>query len=137
VRFNPWKSDWWLQYNDNERVTDMGWEIYPEGIYHVLKHLNRYGKPIYITENGLADAHDTYRADFIREHLSWCKRAIDEGVDLRGYMHWSLLDNYEWARGYDMRFGLVEINYDTLKRTIRPSAYVYKEIIERNGTNLD
>ena len=136
TRFNPWKSDWWLQYNDNERVTDFGWEIYPEGLYHNLKDLAKYNKPIIITENGLADAHDTYRGDFIREHLMWCKRAMQEGVDLRGYFYWSLLDNYEWARGYEMRFGLVEMNYDTLERTVRPSAYVYKEIIESNGANL-
>jgi beta-glucosidase len=133
VRINPFKSRWGIQCNEDERVSDFGWEIYPEGIYHVLRSLRKYKKPVFITENGLADAADVYRADFIREHLSWCHRAIEEGVDLRGYLHWSLIDNYEWTRGFDMRFGLIEVDYDTLERKIRPSAYVYKQIIVDNG----
>lgn len=133
VRINPFKSRWGIQCNDDERVSDFCWEIYPEGIYHVLLSLKKYNKPVVITENGLADASDTYRADFIREHLLWCHKAIENGVDLRGYLHWSLLDNYEWTEGYKMRFGLVAVNYDTLERKIRPSAYVYKKIIEKNA----
>ena len=111
----------------------MGWGIYPEGIYHVLKDLKKYKKPVYITENGLADADDTKRATFIRDHLRFIKKAIDEGADVRGYFYWSLLDNFEWAFGFKERCGLVEINYDTLERKVRPSAYVYKEIALRNA----
>lgn len=133
VRINPLKSKWGIQDNENERVSDFNWEIYPEGIYHLLLDLKKYHKPIYITENGLADADDTYRADFIREHLRWSHKAIEYGVDLRGYFHWSLMDNYEWTEGFKMRFGLIHVNYETQKRTVRPSAYVYKEIIENNG----
>ena len=132
VRINLFKSKWGIQFNDNERVSDFGWEIFPEGIYHILLSLKKYKKPIYITENGLADADDKYRSDFIREHLIWCHKAFEDGVDLRGYLHWSLMDNYEWTRGFEMRFGLIKVDYETLERKIRPSAYVYKEICETN-----
>lgn len=113
---------------------DLEWEIMPEGFYHVIKRASVIGKPIYITENGLADAKDIHRPKFIKEHLKYLQKAISEGVDVRGYFHWSLLDNFEFVdlRGYWPRFGLVEIDYKTLERRIRPSAYVYKEIIE-NG----
>ncbi len=136
VRLNPWKSRWGLQYNENKTVSDFGWEIYPAGIYHALKELHTYGKPIYVTENGLADTQDKYRADFIRNHIYWCARAMTEGVDLRGYLHWSLLDNYEWTEGFSKRFGLVEMNYDTLERTVRPSAHVYRDIIKENAIDI-
>src|SRR3989344_2059972 len=119
--------------NKNEKVSDMGWELYPEAIYQVLKDLKKYNKPIYITENGLADSQDKYREWFIKESLKNVHKAIEEGVDVRGYMHWSLLDNFEWAHGFWPRFGLVEIDYKTLERKIRPSAYKYTEIIRNNG----
>jgi beta-glucosidase/6-phospho-beta-glucosidase/beta-galactosidase len=116
--------------NKNDAVSDMGWEICPEGIYHVLKKLKKYHLPIYITENGLADAYDLQRASFITQHISWMQKAMDEGVDVRGYFHWSLLDNFEWDKGFWPRFGLVAVDYQTLERTIRPSALVYKKIVD-------
>jgi beta-glucosidase len=112
-------------------TTDMGWPIAPHGLTHVLLHMKRYGKPIYITENGLADADDSRRANFIRDHLRAVEKAQAAGADVRGYLHWSLLDNFEWSEGFAPRFGLVEVDYKTLKRSIRPSAYVYKAIIEQ------
>lgn len=112
--------------------TDMGWEIYPKAIYHVLKELVEYNVPIYVTESGLADAVDSRREDYIRGYLSEIARARDEDVPVVGYMYWSLLDNYEWTYGFDKRFGLIEMNYETLKRTIRPSARAYAEIIREN-----
>ena len=108
---------------------EMGWEIYPEGIRNVLLELKKYNLPIYITENGLADATDTKRADYIKNYLREVGNAIAQGVDVQGYFYWSLLDNYEWAFGFLKRFGLVDVNFDTQTRTIRLSAYVYKEII--------
>jgi beta-glucosidase len=116
--------------NLNKEVTDMGWEIYPEGIYKILMDLKRYHLPIYVTENGLADAKDEKRTLFITEHLAYIRRAMEEGVDVRGYLHWSLLDNFEWDKGFWPRFGLVAVDYKTEKRTVRPSAYAYKKIIE-------
>ncbi len=107
--------------------SDMGWRTFPEGIYHLLMDLKKYNKPIYITENGIANARDDMRQDFIRQHLNWMSKAMKEGADVRGYFYWSLTDNYEWADGYGPRFGLVEIDYPTQKRTIRESASIIKQ----------
>lgn len=126
IRF-PTKDMW-----DALWKNDMGWGIYPEGIYYLLVRLKQYNKPIYITENGVADARDIHREKFIKEHLAQVHRAIAEGADVRGYFYWSLLDNFEWDKGFWPRFGLVEIDYATLERKIRPSAWEYKKIIERN-----
>ena len=112
--------------------TDLGWPIYPKGLTQALLHMKRYKKPIYITENGLADEDDTRRADFIRSHIRAIEAAQKQGCDVRGYLHWSLIDNFEWADGFTPRFGLVAVDYATQKRTPRPSAYVYKAIIEQS-----
>ncbi len=111
-------------------------DIYPKGIYNVLMELGRYRKPVYITENGIADAKDAKRAKFIKDHLYWVKRAIDDKVDVRGYFYWSLLDNFEWELGFGPRYGLVEVDFETMERRIRPSAYEYKKICETNSLNL-
>lgn len=111
----------------------MGWEMAPEGIYHALQSLWKYKKPIYISEAGLADHDDSDRAEYITKQVEATHQAMQDGVDVRGHMYWSLLDNYEWALGYEKRFGLVEIDYNTLERKIRPSAYVYKKIIEESS----
>ncbi len=113
--------------------TDMGWDRRPEGIYDALMEVKRYKKPIYVEECGCADAADAFRADYIRKTVEGIHRAIQDGIDVRGFMYWSLLDNYEWAHGFEKRFGLVEIDYATLKRTVRPSAQVYKEICINNA----
>ncbi|HWO07531.1 MAG TPA: family 1 glycosylhydrolase [Candidatus Paceibacterota bacterium] len=113
--------------------TDMNWDVYPEGLCGALLMVKRYGKPMWVAEAGVADHDDDMRAAYITRLIRCMWVAMQEGADVRGYMYWSLLDNYEWAHGFDKRFGLVEIDYDTLERKIRPSAYVYKEIIERNG----
>lgn len=121
---------------DGEK-SDMSWEIYPEGIYHVLKDLRQYKKPVYITENGLADAKDEKRPKFILDHLKWIHKAIEGGVDVRGYFHWSLIDNFEWDKGFEPRFGLVEIDYkNNLKRIPRPSSKIYAEICKNNALNI-
>ena len=122
------------QCNENKKVSDLGWEIFPRGIYGVTKDAwERYQKPIYIFENGLADAKDQYRAEFIYDHLRWLYKAIQEGVDIRGYFHWSLIDNFEWTKGFKPRFGLCEINYQTMARRPRSSFYSYQKIIQVNG----
>jgi len=114
----------------------MNWEIYPEGIYHVLKDLGKFKKPIFITENGIADGKDELREKFIKEHLRWVWQAIHDGVDVRGYMYWSLLDNFEWAEGYRPKFGLVDVNLETFERKIRPSALEYAKISRDNILKL-
>ena len=123
------------KFGDNKSYpkTDMGWDVYPEGIYDALMMLKRYKLPVFVSEAGVADADDDIRPQYIKKQVEGVWRAIQSGVDVRGHMYWSLFDNYELALGYEKRFGLVEIDYDTLERKIRPSAYVYKKIIEANG----
>ena len=123
--------------NENKVVSDINWEIYPEGIYHILKELKKYGKSIYITENGLADAKDNKRSDFIKDHLYWIHKAISEGIDVQGYFHWSLIDNFEWEKGFEPRFGLIEIDYQTLERKPRPSAKFYAKICKDNQLTIN
>lgn len=125
-----------IQINKNEVVSDLGWEVYPEGIYHAVVEIAKYGLPIYITENGLADAKDTRREEFIKDHLKWLHKAIEEGADVKGYFHWSFIDNIEWERGRDPRFGLVGVDYTTQKRTPRPSAFVYADICKTNKIEI-
>jgi len=108
-------------------------EIYPEGMYRVLRLARRYHRPIYITENGLPDADDDQRGEFIVSHLREVRRAIEEGVDVRGYYHWSLVDNFEWAEGWTLRFGLIALDPVTQRRTPRPSADLYAQICRRNA----
>jgi len=117
--------------------TDMGWEIYPDGLYHFLTWLARIGAPglpIYVTENGLAAAtpHDDFeRIAFMEAHFAAARRAISQGVPLRGYFIWSLLDNYEWAAGYDKRFGLVHVDFETLERRPKASFQALKAALAR------
>jgi len=121
---------------DRDKKTDLGWEIFPEGIYRVLKNLKKYDKPIYITENGLADRDDKKRKKFIKDHLFWIHKAISEGADVRGYFYWSLLDNFEWDKGFWPQFGLVKVDRATMKREIRPSAKEYAKISENNSLDF-
>ncbi|HRY52384.1 MAG TPA: family 1 glycosylhydrolase [Candidatus Portnoybacteria bacterium] len=118
--------------NDNHQVSDLGWELYPKGLFYVLRRLKKYRKPIYITEGGLADARDLQRANFIKSQLFYISEALAEGVDVRGYFYWSLLDNFEWDKGFWPRFGLAEIDYKTQERKIRSSAWEYAKICKEN-----
>lgn len=115
------------------KKTDMGWEMAPEGIYHAIKTLWRYKRPIFISEAGIADHDDSDRPEYIKRQVAATYQAIDEGVKVIGHLYWSLMDNYEWALGFEKKFGIVEIDYATQERKPRPSAYVYKEIIERHA----
>ncbi|MCX8003056.1 MAG: GH1 family beta-glucosidase [Anoxybacillus mongoliensis] len=125
-------------------VTDMNWEVNPNGLFDLMIRLkNDYGDiPLYITENGAAykdrvneqgEVEDDERIAYIREHLIACHRAIEQGVNLKGYYVWSLFDNFEWAFGYDKRFGIVYVDYETLARIPKKSALWYKETIMNNG----
>jgi beta-glucosidase len=122
--------------NDGAPRSDIDWHLHPESIYYPLIELARYRVPLYVTENGLADEYDVHRAWFIQKTLEATHAAIKDGVDIRGYMHWSLLDNFEWALGYSPRFGLVHVNYETLERTPRPSAKVYEKICRTNSLTV-
>ncbi len=116
-------------------TNDLAWEIYPRGLYRVIREAARRGPglPVLITENGVADCDDSRRADFLREHLRWLHRAIGDGIEIESYCHWSLLDNFEWIEGFAPRFGLFEVDYWTQKRTPRPSAELFSRIARENG----
>uniref|UniRef100_A0A7C3RKY7 Beta-glucosidase n=1 Tax=Dictyoglomus thermophilum TaxID=14 RepID=A0A7C3RKY7_DICTH len=123
-------------------VTAMNWEIYPDGLYDILVQLySSYKIPIYITENGAAfddilqngKVNDIKRVNYLREHIKRAYFAIRDGVDLRGYFVWSLMDNFEWGHGFSKRFGIIYVNYENQERILKESAYFYKGIIERNG----
>lgn len=115
-----------------EPASDLKWAVHPTGFGKVLRFAGRYGLPIYVTENGIADATDSLRPGYIRSHLEQLEHARIEGVDVRGYYHWSLLDNFEWHKGFWPRFGLYRVNYDTLERQATGSAQAYKEWIAQS-----
>jgi len=114
------------------RKSWLGWEIYPQGLYTFIKDFSKYKLPILISENGVCSNDDAERSEFIDDHLRAVALALKEGADVIGYLYWSLLDNYEWGEGFAPRFGLIKVDYATQKRTIRPSARKYEEII-RSG----
>lgn len=100
----------------------LGWDIYPEGLYKVLTGLKKYKRPVFILENGICIDDDRLRWDFILQHLKSLLKAISAGVNVMGYIYWSLLDNYEWDKGFGPRFGLVEVDYNNYARKVRESA---------------
>jgi beta-glucosidase len=114
-------------------VTDMGLSADPSWMRTVLNELRELGKPVYITENGLATHDDEWRSRYITETLSNVRLAIGDGVDVRGYFHWTNTDNFEWARGYATRFGLIEVDRKSLERTIKPSGHLYGRIAAANA----
>ncbi|MFA5248627.1 MAG: glycoside hydrolase family 1 protein [Patescibacteria group bacterium] len=118
--------------NLNKETTDLGWEIYQIGMYDVLKKLQRYRQPIIVMENGLADASDAKREKFIVDHLRQIHRAISDGVPVKGYFHWALIDNFEWAYGWAPKFGLVAVDRETFERQVKPSGYAYARICRDN-----
>lgn len=126
--------------------TSMDWNVTPEVLYWSCRFLyERYGKPIMITENGMSSfdwvsldgkVHDPNRIDFLHRYLRSIKDAVSEGIPVLGYQYWSIMDNFEWINGYDKRFGLVYVDYRTQKRTIKDSAYWYRDVIATNGEIL-
>ena len=120
--------------------------IRPECIYYLTKFAwERYHLPVLITENGFSNidfvmmdekVHDPQRIDYIHRYLLALEKAVEEGIPVEGYLYWSIMDNFEWLKGYDLRFGLVYIDYPTQKRILKDSAYYYKEIIASNGEIL-
>ena len=133
---------------DPAELTDMGWEVYPEGLTQVLQRLNADYAPdsLVVTENGAAYAtgpgpdglvQDRRRCGYLKSHLQACLAAIDAGVPLHGYFLWSLLDNFEWAFGFAKRFGIVWVDFDTQERIIKASGHMYRRIIQNNGLSED
>lgn len=112
---------------------DLGWDRYPDGLYLMLKRFSSYGWPLYVSENGTADAADDFRSDYLAQHVAAIERAVKEGADVRGYYHWSLMDNFEWAEGYTASFGLYAVDFgNTFARNKRPSVDTFTAI----GANI-
>ena len=124
-------------YPDGTRLTDMGYEYRPEALEATIRTAaRRTGKPVIVTENGISTSDDTHRIAFIDAALAGVKRCIADGIDVRGYVHWSLLDNFEWVYGYKMHFGLVEVDRQTFKRTPKPSAFHLGKLARAGSISL-
>jgi beta-glucosidase/6-phospho-beta-glucosidase/beta-galactosidase len=118
-----------------ENCSDIGWEIYPRGLRDIVDWIyGTYRKPIIVTENGITDQKDVNRENFLTAHLLELHRAIEEDeVPVKGYLHWSLTDNYEWSRGFGPRFGLFAVDYQTKRRTATKAVGVYRRIAATNS----
>ena len=137
---------YWDGTNQGTAKNTLGWPVAPSALYWSPKFLyERYHLALLITENGIAQhdwialdgkVHDIARIDFLTRYLREFKKASEDGIDIMGYMHWSIMDNFEWNQGYDERFGLVYVDYSTQERTIKDSGYWFKEVMESNGENL-
>jgi len=113
---------------------DLGWEIYPQGLYDLCRrYYRRFKQPIFILENGTGDGTDAFRSRYIFDHLHQVKRLLNDGVDVQRYYHWTLMDNFEWAEGLSARFGLIEVDYDTQQRSIRNSGHFFSDICRKRG----
>jgi len=123
----------------NRPASDLGYEVYPQGLYRMLKREARWGWPIFIMENGIADATGNQRPGYLRSHLYAMEQAMKDGVDVRGYLHWSLDDNFEWASGYSGRLGLfrVDVNDPDLVRTPTPAVATFRQIALEAGLAPD
>ncbi|MFA5817531.1 MAG: glycoside hydrolase family 1 protein [Bacteroidales bacterium] len=116
-----------------EIKTDMDYAMYPEGFYRAIKTVSELGVPVYITENGIADAKDDRRELFISQYLYAVSKALSDGYDIKGYYYWTLMDNFEWSLGYDMKFGLYSVDMITQIRTMKEGAKRYQEIIRNSN----
>lgn len=139
-------GDPWDPKSHGKAVSDMGWEIFPEGLTELLLrvHHDYDVPPLFVTENGGAfkdhvgedgRVHDADRQDYIERHIAAMHLAMKEGVKMGGYMVWSFLDNFEWASGYEKRFGIVHVDYDTQRRTLKDSALWYQNFLHQANTN--
>ncbi len=139
IKMDPSSSFGFSPVEGNLPKTEMGWEIYPQGLYDILMRLNsEYNTPVYITENGMAgpdelkdgEVDDPYRIDYLSSHFEMALRALKDGVNLKGYFIWTLMDNFEWAHGYSKRFGIVYVDYSTLDRIPKKSAKWLKKFLK-------
>ena len=151
--FNCYNSGNYDEYTGkNEHVysgmarTSMDWPITPDVLYWAVRFIHeRYDLPVLITENGMANldfvmsdgkVHDPQRIEFMKTYIGGLKKAVEEGIPVLGYLYWSIIDNFEWAEGYDKRFGLVHVDYRTQERTVKDSGYWYADLIRENGESL-
>jgi beta-glucosidase len=134
LRFNPFrKMGVELRHRDTDGhgLTDMGWEVHPRGLEKVVRYASKLKVPIIITENGIATRDDEKKIKFIKGHVDALERCLRNGIDMRGYFYWSLIDNYEWLRGFDARFGLYRVDFDTFERKRTSAATYYSYLIKK------
>ena len=132
--YDPATNKWRARAPMPTPCNHMGGEVYPASLANCARYVYEYtGKPVLITEHGVNTADDQLRAEFIPAALGHLLDAINEGVPVIGYIHWSFLDNFEWIFGYEPKFGLVEVNRQTMERTRKPSSFVYQEIATNNA----
>jgi len=117
--------------------SDFGWAIQPEWMRHCLEELAPLGKPVYVTESGIATKDDRRRSQFLKDVIGQVWQAIEHGVDVRGYLHWTSMDNFEWAQGYSMQFGLIGVDLETQERTVKPSGELFGRIAKANAVPVD
>ena len=130
IKFNLFKKDYSeLKYHSRDIMTDMPYTIYAEGIYRAIELVSCLKVPILITENGVADKDDNIRSEYITKYLYAVSKAIDDGYNVVGYYYWSLMDNFEWAFGYDMRFGLYHVDFNNQKRTLKKGSKKFVDIV--------
>lgn len=139
LRFNPLKKmgvEMRHRDIDGYGLTDMGWEIHPQGLEKMLRYAAKLNVPLIITENGIATRDSQKKIRFMKRHVDVVERCIKRGMDIRGYFYWSLIDNYEWLQGLDARFGLYKVDFDTLKRTPTNAASYYSYLIRTRDFQL-
>ena len=127
-----WRRGLWQGYTKEDIVTDMPYAFYPEGLYQVIAQAAQLKVPIYITENGISDARDDRKQLWIERYTYAMHKAIKDGYDVRGYFYWSLLDNFEWDLGYNQKFGLYEVNFETQERTLRNGSKAFQDRVKRS-----
>jgi beta-glucosidase len=135
LRFNPFRKmgvELRHQDTDGHGLTDTGWEVHPRGLERVLRYASKLKVPILITENGIATRDDQKKIKFIKGHVDVLERCLESGIDVRGYFYWSLIDNYEWLRGFDARFGLYSVNFSTFERKPTSAANYYSYLVKKN-----
>lgn len=121
-------NDVCINTHDPKMKNSLGWDIYPQGLQMLLLQLKHYNLPVLITENGICTEDDQQRWEFLRQHLIHIHAAVEKGVSVMGYLYWSLLDNFEWDKGFGPRFGLIQVDYKTFERTLRASAHKFGHV---------
>ncbi len=132
VKFHLFSKEFFeLKFHSDDTMTDMPYTVYGEGIYRAIKEVSVLSLPIIITENGVADMHDEIRSDYINKYLYATMKSIQHGYNVIGYFYWSLMDNFEWAFGYDMKFGLYAVDFKNQKRELRRGSQAFVEIVNK------
>jgi beta-glucosidase len=123
-------------HSHKERKNYLGWHVYPQGLHKLLISVKKWDLPVFVMENGTAESENLFYEDYLRTHILSVYKALQAGVKVKGYLWWSLLDNFEWDKGFGPRFGLIEVNYQTFERRIKPFAYNYAKICRENKVDI-